>query len=395
MNARRLRILIDARMLIGRFSGVSRVVTRLVEHLALDDRFQVVALCGDRCHEPWNHRTDVEQLITNFTKRDRSPYRRLRWEATQLARSIRAARPDVYHATWNSGVPAFCPVPAILTLHDLIPWNEPRPPMELWSYRRAVRASARRAWRITTVSEFVRGEVLRTLRVKSSKVLCVPNGVDRAADRRQAVDANEAPYVLYVGGHEPRKNVAAVLSAMRRYWATFGDSMRILLTGAFENLEPAAAAVLNTFPADAPIEFLGDPDDEELGRRYRGATALLLLSKAEGFGLPALEAMAHGCPVIAARFASLPEVVADAGLLVDPDDSRAVATAIHHLTTEVGLRADLVRRGMDRADRASWASVARQYGQLYLDAVAGSSAVSSSAIPGEVKSANSLQPALS
>jgi len=216
------------------------------------------------------------------------------------------------------------------------------------------------------VSDFARAEALDRLRVDPTKVVTVGNGVDSPPVQATTSGDPQRPYVLYVGGHEPRKNIAGVLSAMRRYWQRFGFGIDLRLTGTLGKLDRAAARTLNEMPGEAPIVFLGDPDDDELGRQYRGATALILLSKAEGFGLPALEAMAHGCPVIAARRASLPEVVGDAGVLVDPDDADAVADALRRLTASSEHRGQLVTRGLQRARHASWGSVAERYAELYL-----------------------------
>lgn len=368
MNDRPLRVLIDARMLIGRFSGVARVVTQLVDHLARDPNLRVIALCGNEPYAPWSGRKDIEVIGASFSREDRSPDRRRRWERKHLLRFVRQSRADLYHATWNSGVPRGCPVPAILTIHDLIPWTQREGGWngrwQAWCYRRAVQSSSRRATRITTVSEFVRQQVLKTLRLPPDKVQAIPNGVivPAAAERPSP---GRAPYVLYVGGHEPRKNIAGVFEVMRRYWQLHGFGLCLRLTGTIECMNGDAAATLNKLPAEAPIKFLGNPTDAELTAEYSSATALLMLSHTEGFGLPVLEAMAHGCPVIAANRASLPEVVGDTGILVDPDAPEAIVTVIHRLLWDHGFRAELIRLGEARALRFSWSTIAEQYAVLY------------------------------
>jgi len=368
---RPLRIMIDARMLLGRFSGVARVVTRLVDALACRDDMRIVALCGDEAYAPWTTTTDIDILVSDFTRRDRSPLRRMLWEETRLRRWIRLAGVDLFHATWNQGIPPRCPVPTILTIHDLIPWQntDANESSRLQSacYRYAIRASARRATHVTTVSQFTRKQVLERLRVERDRVRVVPNGVD-APSVPADLEPESSPYVLYVGGHEDRKNVETVLAAMESYWARFDSHLELHLTGRAESLTPRAAEVhrrIRNADQDAPIRFLGAPDDMELARQYASAGALLLLSRAEGFGLPALEAMAYGCPVIAARAGALPEVVADAGLLVEPDNAQSVADAIRSVLALRHLARRLSRSGRDRAALFSWERAADAYRGLY------------------------------
>lgn len=373
MSDRPLRVLLDARMLIGRFSGVARVVTQLVDHLARDPGLRVITLCGNEPYASWSGRRDLEVIGTSFSREDRAADRRLRWERTHLLRFIHQTRADLYHATWNSGVPSGCKIPSILTIHDLIPWTQRgqgwRGRRESRCYRRAIRSSSRRATFVTTVSEFVRQQVLETLQLPNAKVISVPNGVDLAPPPTHAVPTCP-PFVLYVGGHEPRKNVAGVFEAMRQYWDRHGFGLGLRLTGTIESITGDAAAALNKLPAEAPVEFLGHPTDEQLAREYSSATALLLLSRAEGFGLPVLEAMAHGCPVIAANRASLPEVVGDAGLLVGPDAPEETVAAIRELVTNVTRRSECSRRGLERAKAFSWSATAVSFSELYRDVAA-------------------------
>jgi len=376
----RLRVMIDARMLIGRFSGVARVVTRLIDALARREDIAVTALCGDQVFPDWQGRRDMQIVSSSFGRRDRTPARRYLWEETHLRKIIRRAGVDVFHATWNSGVPARCPAATVLTVHDLIPWRNPSEHFttaaQRFFHRRAVRSSIRRADLITTVSEYVRGQVLDTFGIDPSRIVTVPNGVDmpttpdlsestraaglspRGAAPGNGVPPAVGPYVLYVGGHERRKNVAAVFAAMRSYWRRFDATLELRLTGGRESLCPEAARACEQLPGDSPLRFLGSPNDVELTRLYSGASALLMLSHDEGFGLPALEAMAHGCPVIAANNASLPEVVGDAGVLVQPENVEQIAETIHRLMTDAALRRELTERGLKRARNFSWTATA-------------------------------------
>jgi len=382
--------MIDARMLVGRFSGVSRVVTKLVDELARHEGIEVAALCGAEVYGPWEGRTDIEIVRSSFGRGDRRIPRRVLWEETRLPGVVAAAGVDLFHATWNFGVPARCPVPSVLTIHDLIPWRSPGASafalLHRTCYRYAVRSSARRAMWLTTVSHYVRQEVIKTLRVSPDQVAVVPNGVDLPCPDRGHDKAEPKAYALYVGGHEPRKNVDGILKAMQCYWQQYDPTLELRLTGQERSLSCDAATTYQRLPADAPVCFLGDVSDADLGEHYHGARVLLLLSHQEGFGLPVLEAMAHGCPVVAANRASLPEVVGDAGLLVEPDQPEAVAAAVRLLVTNPGRRTDLIQRGERRARALGWNTAASRYLAVYeaalqqarhpSDAVTGSETVS-------------------
>ncbi len=368
MRSRRLKVMIDARMLIGPMSGVARFVTRMVDEIAAQENVEVIALCGREPYGPWRHRSDLKLVTSSFDLRHRTVTRRLLWEQSRLPGLVRGAGPNVFHATWNSGTPPRSSVPVVLTVHDLIPWHECRAHYpSRWQrlcYRRAIRTSVRRATVVTTVSNHVRDDLVRTLAIDPCDVRVVPNGVD-APESVQRSSSPERPYVLYVGGHESRKNVAGVFAAMSRYWAAHGGELELRLTGTREALSTDAAAACRALKPENAVRFIGTVGDDELGHLYAGATALLLLSRAEGFGLPALEAMAHGCPVIAANAASLPEVVGDAALLVDPDDSDRVCSAVRRVVTDSSLRSLLVQRGRERAARFSWRAAAAQMREVY------------------------------
>ncbi|MHC5108681.1 MAG: glycosyltransferase [Planctomycetota bacterium] len=261
-----MHVLIDGRMLIGRFSGIGRFVTRLVDALSRRDGVEVSLLCGSSdgggaCgRDPLNGadrelRARLQQQgvgieTCSFSRRDRTALRRLIWEERNLPRVIARSGADVFHATWNSGVPIRCPVPAVLTIHDLIPWHAPRDHFyyrhDRWAYRSGVRWSARRARVITAVSEYSRAALVSTLGIDGSKTVTIHNGVDsRSLPRDEVLARPNQPYVLYVGGHQDRKNVAGVLRAMACYWSRHGESLELHLTGDEDSLCPTARTALS------------------------------------------------------------------------------------------------------------------------------------------------------
>ncbi len=369
MRHRPLRILVDARMLIGRFSGISRYVTRLIDELALQEGIEVVALCGRGGPNPWAQRDDVETIVSSFGRADRVVSRRVEWEGLYLRQVIRDSGVDLFHATWNTGIPMWCPVPSVLTIHDLIPWREPEGHFATrWQrvcYRYAQKASARRARRIITVSNHVRGQVIRELGVSESKVQTTYNGVDPMGDETRRLAPIPHRYVLYVGGHEPRKNLAGLFDAMQAYWNEYDERLLLHLTGDSSTLDDAARRAFTRMSSRNRVVFLGNITDQELARQYTSAAALVTLSLDEGFGLPVLEAMAHGCPVVAANRAALPEVVGSAGILVNLASPRDIVAGIRRAVVPSDDRSDLVTRGYTRAEQFSWRRTAESLRAAY------------------------------
>ncbi len=369
MSRRRLRVMVDARMLIGRFSGVARFTTRLVDELVKQEDIEVVALCAREVYPAWRDRRDVEIIASSYGRRDRTAARRLLWEELHLRRIIRRSGVDLFHATWNSGIAARCPVPAVLTVHDLIPMHDPESyfnsAIQRLCYEYALGSSARRASVITAVSEYVHREIIEQLGVAPERVVCVRNGVTALSDAPADEQPASRPYVLYVGGHEHRKNLVAVFAAMERYWERYDGGLELRLTGDASSLKHDASTAFDRVRHRGPVRFLGEIEDGELAAQYRNARTLLTLSRDEGFGLPVLEAMVHGCPVVAAANASLPEVVGDAGVLVDGDNRDEVAAAVYRMVNDQSHRSEYLRRGAARARAFGWDAVALRMREVY------------------------------
>jgi glycosyltransferase involved in cell wall biosynthesis len=251
----------------------------------------------------------------------------------------------------------------ICTMHDLIPLDHPEwfnPRFSTW-YRWLLPRLARRVSFIIAISEFTRVRVLELLRVSPERVAVVPNGVDprfqpqaveAVAGAREALKLPDKPYVLCLGSLEPRKNLSTLLKAWAILQARFRGDVQLVVAGASAN--PSVFARSERCLHADNVFFAGYVPDEALPALYSGALGMVYPSLYEGFGLPPLEAMACGCPVITSETTSLPEVVGDAALLIDPLDPESIAEAIRRVVEDAELREAMRAGGLRQASRFSW-----------------------------------------
>lgn len=258
------------------------------------------------------------------------------WYPALLARQAAKARVDVLHCTIFRAPPR-ARVPTILTVHDLAVLRHPEV-FPLWTRlygATALRPTVRAADRVFAVSEFSKQETVELTGVDPDRIDVVPNALEPVfhADG----PALEGDYVLAVGTLEPRKNLARVIEATRRA----GIELRLV----------GAAGWGDAGVAGAHVTWLGRIDDDELAAAYRGARSLVFPSLYEGFGIPVLEAMACGTPVVTSVDSAMAEVTGESAVLVDPLDATAVAAGIEEADRR---RAELVALGLERAKLYSW-----------------------------------------
>ena len=252
--------------------------------------------------------------------------------------------------------------PVVVQVHE-IGWHDPElraflHPDFADALEPATRAAVAAAARVITPSEAARRQVIDAYGLAEDLVHAVPHGVDPAIFRPGLSGGHElvgAPYVLFVGVLHPRKNYAAVREAVAGL-ANRGLPHVLAIVGGpaadpRREFEEEAVAELPGLPGR--VVRVGDPSDAELAALMAGADAFCLPSFFEGFGLPALEAMACGAPVVVSNRGALPEVVGDAGLVVEPT-AEAVEDALGSVLTEPGLAERLARAGVERAARFSW-----------------------------------------
>jgi glycosyltransferase involved in cell wall biosynthesis len=274
------------------------------------------------------------------------------WE--QLVLPIKLSRKSILWSPANTG-PLLVQQQA-LTIHDLSPLEHPewfRRSFAAW-YRLFLPILARRVEKIFTPSEYVKHKVMRQFRLKD--VTVTPNGVDHSLFHPCAVQTHfnlPRDYLLFVGTLEPRKNLELLLRAWNDIKDEYKD-MWLLIVGVSGGVFKA----IHVSQMMERVRFLGYVDDEALAGLYANATAFVLPSQEEGFGLPALEAMASGAPVIVSDRGALPEVVGEAGLRFCLSDQNGLKQALNECLSSSQLRLELREKGLERAKKFSWQTTA-------------------------------------
>jgi glycosyltransferase involved in cell wall biosynthesis len=249
-------------------------------------------------------------------------------------------------------------------------------------YTALVSGAARRAAVVLTDSAAAHRDILTHLKLSPQRVQVVhlaaheryrpsPTPQDQSIRARYGVSG---PYVLYLGGFDVRKNVAAALAAYQRATPAIGDHCRLVIAGRLPERDTPFTPDPRRMARERGIEethihFTGFVDEADKPALYRGAVAFIFPSRYEGFGLPPLEALACGTPVVGSDCASLPEVVGSAGVLLPPDDTTGMGAALVRLATDIGFRAELARRALAQSASFSWKCTAQETRSAYCAAL--------------------------
>lgn len=372
MSQRTLRVAIGAHLLASgggnyRSAGIHTYIERSLRHLPeVDADLQLTVFTR---HAPAQLSRQVAVRGTRWpTER---PVVRIAWE--QLALPLAARTCDVLHAAAFVS-PWLSPRPTVLTIYDLsfalFPqyfrgFNQ--------AYLRAgTRMSARRAARVIAISDNTRRDIHRLYGVPLDRITVAYPGVDEAlcpaapADIARFKQARHLPdkFFLYLGTLEPRKNLITLVQAFARLKHTCPDATLVLAGGMGWLVADVLAAIEASGVQDSIMLPGFVPADEKV-LWLSSATAFVYPSNYEGFGLPPLEAMACGTPIIVSTAASLPEVAGDAGVQIDPADVRGWTQALQRVWEDAAFRAELIDRGVRQARKFNWRETARQIAAAY------------------------------
>jgi glycosyltransferase involved in cell wall biosynthesis len=351
-----VRILVDYRPALRQRTGVGEYIHELVRALTRRGTDEVVVFTSS-----WRDRPSQElsaKLGAHVVDRAipvrvlNALWHRTGWPTVEWL----AGRADVVHAAHPLLIPSR-QAAQVVTIHDLFFLTDPSASAAeiRRDYAALARPHARRAHAIVTSSEYGKSQVTDRLSVDPARIHVVPPGAPRWSTLGQAPNRPADGYLLFVGTLEPRKNIGTLLDAWTRVVAGFASPPpRLVLAGAATPRSHDWLRRLEDAPLAGTVEHRGYVPDGEREALYAGARALVLPSLDEGFGLPVLEAMSAGVPVIASRRGAIPEVTAGAAELIEPSDVEALATAIARVLSDDDHAFGLASRGLERARHFTW-----------------------------------------
>jgi glycosyltransferase involved in cell wall biosynthesis len=367
-----LRIAIDAHSVGNKLGGNESYATNLIEALAEIDNvnqykiFVTTREARDRFSDRW----------PNFQVRATLPHTPFIRIPLTLSAELRRNRVDVLHVQFTA--PPFSPCPVVVSIHDLSFEHLPqtfkrRSRMQL---RMTVRRSARNAAQVIALSEHARMDLINTYDLIPEKVNVVPLAApaafapvrdDNELQRVRQTYGIDGDYILSVGSIQPRKNLRRLIEAysVLRHAQPECKLPQLVLVGKNAWLYDETLRALKYTDVGASILLTGYVPESDLPALYSGALCFIYPSYYEGFGLPPLEAMKCGAPVIVGNRTSLPEVVGDAALMIDPFDVDAIAGAIQKMITDSEFRSELRVKGLERAKDFDWKETARQTLAVY------------------------------
>ncbi len=362
-----MRIAVDARPFEERPTGAGRVLGGLLpawRRSFPDDDF--VLLSPRRVHIPHSLAGDAA-----FAVRTGPPLPGTLWLQTVAAGAARRAGSDVLLGTLAI-VPVASSFPSVALVHDLTPllfpgWHSRKNRLGFVPF---FAGTVRRARKLATVSAATRDDLLRLFPDAAGKTFVVPNGLTPAPEDPGGPAPNDGrPYVLFLGTLEPRKNLPRLVAAMENIWDRSPDFPDLLLAGGEGWGLPGFTDALARSRHAVRIRRLGWTADIESARLIRRARLLAYPSLYEGFGLPPLEAMALGTPVVGSSSSSLPEVIGDAGLLPDPESVPEIVAALRRANDDEAWRAEARARGIERAKAFTWQASAARLRDLCEEAI--------------------------
>ena len=367
-----MRIGIDARKLHD--FGIGTYIRNLLRQLTrIDQSTEFVVFCRPQ---------DVSALASlgnNFRVVTETAGNYSLAEQLRIPLALRREGVTLFHAP-HYVLPPLVSCRSVVTIHDCIHLMFPQylPNRFALGYARASMAYAtRRATRVLTVSESSKRDIIRFFGTSPDKIDVIPNAfnerfsvepkkedVARVRERYQLQDA----FVLYAGNVKPHKNLERLIEAFSLVRRRGLGNLKLVLIGDEISKYAALRRAVHRHQLHPYVRFIGFMPEETLAVMYRLAGVFVFPSLYEGFGLPPLEAMASGTPVVTSNVSALPEVAGDAALLVDPYDPVAIADAIHDVLTNDSLRSLLCKKGRQRASQFSWEASARRVREIYRQA---------------------------
>lgn len=365
-----MRVAFDAHVVGERESGNETYAVNLLRALVNDPKgnaYQVLTPHPDRLRA-------ILELPPSATIVRVRPAVSLLRIPVGIPNAVRRHRSEVLHVSYVAPPVVACPT--VVTVHDLsyLAYPESLSPRARFTLTALVPLSVRRAARVIAVSRFTRDDLVRRYGIADEKIAVIHEAAGPAFRRLDDApscrlpDGVTEPFVLAVGNLEPRKNLAHLIEAFAEVARQPGVTATLVLVGKAKGESASLAKLVEENGLRERVVFAGFVEEEQLVLLYNRAALFVYPSLYEGFGLPPLEAMACGCPVIASNVTAMPEVLGDAALLVDPTSDRAIAEAMRRVLRGDELARELRVKGLRQVARYSWARAAEQTRAVYEEA---------------------------
>jgi glycosyltransferase involved in cell wall biosynthesis len=376
VRASRPRIALSAQLLNTaegyRSAGISRYIFHLLRALS--------PAAGELELHVYTSETGARDALNGFKMhlarmQTQKPVVRVMWEQLVFPLLLARTRFELCHSMAYVA-PFLSQTPSIVTVYDL---SFVFYPNYFQRINRAyltwgTRLSTRRARRIVTISESTKRDLIRRFDLPADKIDVVPPGVEsvffpdgdgNAVERFRQTKHLPEHYILFVGTREPRKNIPTLIRAFAKAKSHLDLPHQLVIVGGKGWNDQAITRSIRECARPLDVNLIGFAPSDELPYWYRAADAFVYPSQYEGYGMPLLEAMASGTPVVTGNVSSLPEAVGDAALIVDPADEAALEVAIGRVVRDQPLRQELIARGTDRARQFTWTRAARATADVY------------------------------
>ncbi len=378
-----MKLCMDLRKYDGVVGGVEQLIVQIVRYAASNGHSVILLPKQNRLQEVeamFKDEKNIRCLPLPVTTHAIS-LKNMRLDSTTIQDIAEREKVDLIHFPYNWSFPWKKKVPCVLTVHDVIPFTfrEAMPLFHnLFVYKSAIRRACKLNDVVMTVSEFSKKDIAKKVGIPLEKIRVINNGV-REPNREVAPEVVEClfrglnlgeDFILNVGGIHERKNVVRLIHAFTRL-ADTGYGGKLVITGKVsglpyqEKMKRRCDRAVEETRMGGRVVFTGFITEDELDALMARARLLIYPSLYEGFGLPILEAMKVGLPVITSNITAMPDVADDAALLIDPYDIKAMAHAMKRLLIDKMLRSELVQKGKERVKDFSWTRSAGQYMELF------------------------------
>lgn len=356
--------------ILGTIGGPRTYAYNLIKAISTIDKENEYIILTDKT-EDLNGIDEIQKIRISFP----SPYTRIFWDHLQVPLYLKRYGVDLYHNTKNV-LPLFTRTKSVVTIHDMAPFLFPQSftAMQRAYLKFHFRHAAKKAKKVITVSERSRMDIINILGVNETKVVSITNGVSDGFCKINDTERLEAFRVKYrlskniilcVSTLQPRKNIDVAIRAFSQLKRQKKIPHQLVIVGRMGWLWKDTMRLVSELNLQGEVLFIGAVEDKELPLFYNLAEVFLNPSSYEGFGLTCLEAMACGTPVIATNVSSFPEVVGDAGILVSPRSVEELAQAVFDVLYNNSLRDELIKKGLERVKKFSWAQTAEKTLDVY------------------------------